>query len=47
VLDLHHLADMTQAQIAARLEVPLGTAKTRTFHALRALRELLQERDLL
>jgi RNA polymerase sigma factor (sigma-70 family) len=47
VLELHHLADMTQAQIAARLEVPLGTVKTRTFHALRALRELLQERDLL
>jgi RNA polymerase sigma-70 factor, ECF subfamily len=47
VLELHYLADMTQTQIAARLGVPLGTVKTRTFHALRALRELLQERDLL
>jgi RNA polymerase sigma factor (sigma-70 family) len=41
VLELHYLSDMTQAQIAARLDVPLGTVKTRTFHALRALREQL------
>jgi RNA polymerase sigma-70 factor (ECF subfamily) len=47
VLELQYLSDMTQAQIAARLDVPLGTVKTRTFHALRALRELLLERDLL
>jgi RNA polymerase sigma-70 factor, ECF subfamily len=47
VLELQYLGDMTQAQIAARLDVPLGTVKTRTFHALRALRELLTERDLL
>ncbi|MGH3012652.1 MAG: RNA polymerase sigma factor [Gaiellaceae bacterium] len=47
VLELHYRADMTQAQIAALLDVPLGTVKTRTFHALRALRELLLERDLL
>jgi RNA polymerase sigma-70 factor, ECF subfamily len=47
VLDLHYFGDMTQAQIAARLGVPLGTVKTRTFHALRALREGLKERELL
>jgi DNA-directed RNA polymerase specialized sigma24 family protein len=44
VLGLHYFGDMTQAQIAARLGVPLGTVKTRTFHALR---EGLKERDLL
>ena len=47
VLELHYLGDMTQAQIAARLDVPLGTVKTRTFHALRAFREQLGERELL
>jgi RNA polymerase sigma-70 factor, ECF subfamily len=46
VLELQYLGDMTQAQIAARLDLPLGTVKTRTFHALRALREQLMERDL-
>ncbi|MGH3042285.1 MAG: RNA polymerase sigma factor [Gaiellaceae bacterium] len=47
VLELHYFGDMTQAQIAARLGVPLGTVKTRTFHALRAFRAQLKERDLL
>ena len=47
VLKLQYFGDMTQAQIATRLGVPLGTVKTRTFHALRAFREQLQERDLL
>ncbi|MGO9779100.1 MAG: sigma factor-like helix-turn-helix DNA-binding protein [Streptosporangiaceae bacterium] len=28
----------TQSQIAARLKLPLGTVKTRAFHARRALR---------
>lgn len=36
--------DLTQSQIAQRLGVPLGTVKTRTFHALRALRSALSER---
>ena len=34
-------AGLTQSQIAAQLELPLGTVKTRTFHALRALRAAL------
>lgn len=32
---------LTQTQIATRLQLPLGTVKTRTFHALRALRGAL------
>jgi RNA polymerase sigma-70 factor, ECF subfamily len=32
---------VTQSQIAARLEIPLGTVKTRAFHAVRALRAAL------
>jgi RNA polymerase sigma-70 factor, ECF subfamily len=37
-------AGLTQSQIAARLELPLGTVKTRTFHALRALRATLAKK---
>jgi DNA-directed RNA polymerase specialized sigma24 family protein len=32
---------LTQSQIAARLGLPLGTVKTRAFHAMRALRGAL------
>ena len=39
-------AGLSQSQIAARLGLPLGTVKTRTFHALRALRAALTERGL-
>lgn len=45
-LDLHFGEDLTQRQIANRLEIPLGTVKTRTFHALRALKKELEDRDL-
>jgi RNA polymerase sigma-70 factor, ECF subfamily len=44
VLRLALEEDLTQAQIAQRLGVPLGTVKTRTFHGLRALRSALSER---
>ena len=47
VLELHYFGDMTQVQIAARLEIPLGTVKTRTFHALRAFREQLRRQEIL
>jgi RNA polymerase sigma-70 factor (ECF subfamily) len=47
VLELHYRADLTQQQIAERLEIPLGTVKTRTYHALRALKQRLEERDVL
>jgi RNA polymerase sigma-70 factor (ECF subfamily) len=44
VLRLALEEDLTQSQIAERLGVPLGTVKTRTFHALRTLRSALTER---
>jgi RNA polymerase sigma-70 factor, ECF subfamily len=46
VLELHYRGDLTQQQISERLDVPLGTVKTRTYHALRALKTKLEERDL-
>lgn len=46
VIELSYAEDLTQTQIAARLEVPLGTVKTRTYHALRALRGEFDRRGL-
>jgi RNA polymerase sigma-70 factor (ECF subfamily) len=46
VLELHYDHGLTQQQIAEKLGVPLGTVKTRTFHALRALKGRLEELDL-
>ena len=46
VLELGYDEQLTQREIAERLGVPLGTVKTRTFHALRALRVVLEERGL-
>jgi RNA polymerase sigma-70 factor, ECF subfamily len=45
-LDLHFREDLTQRQIASRLDIPLGTVKTRTYHALRALKKELEEREI-
>jgi RNA polymerase sigma-70 factor (ECF subfamily) len=39
--------DLSQPQIADRLGIPLGTVKTRTHHALRALRRELEERAVI
>jgi RNA polymerase sigma-70 factor (ECF subfamily) len=44
ILELAYLGDLTQAEIASILDVPLGTVKTRTYHALRALKVTLSER---
>jgi RNA polymerase sigma-70 factor (ECF subfamily) len=44
VIRLAHEEGLTQAQIADRLGLPLGTVKTRTFHGMRALRAALIER---
>lgn len=44
VLELSYDEQLTQVQIAERLGVPLGTVKSRTFHALRAMKQALAER---
>jgi RNA polymerase sigma-70 factor (ECF subfamily) len=43
VLELAYWGGLTQSQIATRLGIPLGTAKSRTFSALAKLRDALQE----
>lgn len=47
VLRMYYEEDLTQPQIADRLGIPLGTVKTRTHHALRALRRELEERAVI
>lgn len=42
VLELAYDDDLTQSAIAARLAVPEGTVKSRTHHAMRALRGALE-----
>jgi RNA polymerase sigma-70 factor, ECF subfamily len=44
VLLLAQEEGLTQSQIAERLDIPLGTVKTRMFHGLKALRSALLER---
>jgi RNA polymerase sigma-70 factor (ECF subfamily) len=44
ILELSYGSDLKQADIAARLGIPLGTVKTRSHHALRALKSALQQR---
>ena len=46
VLELQYRSDLTQTQVAERLGIPLGTVKTRTLYALRALAAELKERGL-
>jgi len=46
ILELHYLSDMSQVHIAEQLGIPLGTVKTRTYHALRALRVEFAGRSL-
>jgi len=44
VLVLAYDEDLRLTDIAERLDLPLGTVKTRAFYALRALRDALHER---
>jgi RNA polymerase sigma-70 factor, ECF subfamily len=44
VIRLAQEEGLTQSQIAERLNLPLGTVKTRAFHGMRALRTALIER---
>lgn len=46
VIELFYDDGLSQREIAERIDVPLGTVKTRTYHALRALRSQLEERGL-
>jgi RNA polymerase sigma-70 factor, ECF subfamily len=46
VLELAYAGDLRQHEIAARLGIPLGTVKTRTYYALRALKLALEERGV-
>lgn len=42
MLDLAYWGDLTQRQISDALHIPLGTVKSRLFHAMRGLRSELQ-----
>lgn len=44
VLELIYDEDLKLSDIAVKLDVPLGTVKTRAFYALRAMRDALRER---
>lgn len=44
VLELAYGGGLSQAEIAERIGVPLGTVKTRTHRALRAMKSVLEER---
>ena len=42
ILVLHDLEEVPQKAVAEILEIPLGTVKSRLFHARTALRQFLQ-----
>ena len=46
VIELSYGGGLTQAEIAVRVGVPLGTVKTRTYHALRALKVELESQGV-
>jgi RNA polymerase sigma-70 factor (ECF subfamily) len=46
VLELSYRDHLKQGEIAEKLGIPLGTVKTRTYHALRSLRSALEERGI-
>lgn len=45
ILVLHHLEGRSLAEIAGLLEIPVGTAKSRLFHARRALETALRAEE--
>lgn len=46
VLELGYDRQLSQSEIASQLGIPLGTVKTRTYHALRAMRLELDRRGI-
>jgi RNA polymerase sigma-70 factor (ECF subfamily) len=46
VLELSYGDQLKQTEIARRLGIPLGTVKTRSYHAMRALRSALEQRGI-
>lgn len=47
VLVLHDLEDLPQKEITQILEIPLGTVKSRLFHARRTLRQYLEAQGVI
>jgi RNA polymerase sigma factor (sigma-70 family) len=45
VIELAYFGGLTQTRIAERLEIPVGTVKTRTLAAMRKLRRSLEPED--
>lgn len=46
LLELSYHSDLTQTEVASRLRIPLGTVKSRAYHALRAFRRAIDERGI-
>ena len=46
VLVLHDLEDLPQKQVAEILDVPVGTVKSRLFHARNSLKKFLQQQGI-
>ena len=46
VIELSYGGGLTQTEIARQVGVPLGTVKTRTYHALRALKSALESQGV-
>jgi RNA polymerase sigma-70 factor (ECF subfamily) len=46
ILELSYVEGLKQTEMAARLGIPIGTVKTRSHHALRALKAALQVRGI-
>jgi RNA polymerase sigma-70 factor (ECF subfamily) len=46
ILELTFLEDLSQKEVADRLGIPVGTVKSRTYHAIRAFTRAASENDL-